>query len=141
MNKKDYITLKGKTVLNIDILILILVDILLISQLKTPIHKLLITICVFDLIILFFLHTRFYYFAYNDVEIIVHHLWFKFTRKYNVSDIERIELVSIPYNGRSILIKTKTGKKRRFGAVMINKDALNKMVLETNNQIMQDKDR
>lgn len=129
-------TIKENWVFNIDILIIVLSDLLFISQLKTDVTNIIIIVIAFSIAGLLLIYSRFYYFSYNDSELIVSYLWFVSTKRFLLTDVSSIELKKAPNYGRTIVIKEQSGKKIKFGANTINKELLDDMIAYLNQKII-----
>ncbi len=135
----NYQVVSGNAILNIYTFFLLIANILLVCLLKTGIVNILIILPFFNLFNFIVLYGRFYSFCYDDNEIVVKHMWSKSIKKYLYDEISHVEFRKIPRIGKVFVVISKSGRKRGFGASVINREALEKMVSEINS-ILKEKD-
>jgi len=127
MENSENRTIKGSR-FNFDIIILIVIDLLLVFELKASFFNKAGIVIIFTIVGLILISSRFHYFSYNANELIVKHLWFGTKKRYLLSKIESIEIKKSPYNGRAIVIRDKYGHKGIFVSAYIKREELAEMI-------------
>lgn len=129
-----YRVVTGNAIINIYTFFLLIANLILVLLLNT-LTNILIILLFFNLFNFMLLYGRFYSFYYDDNEIVVKHMWSKSIKKYLYNEISHIEFRKIPRIGKVIVVICKSGRKRGFGASVIETEALEKMVTEINSKL------
>ena len=126
----NYTIISGNKYFNFYTFLVIFADVLLFFQLNNKLGTKIISILILDAFAFLILYGLFYSFYYNKEEIIIKHLWTKKEIIYKMQELTDIKLKSVPTFGKVVVLYTKNGRKRGFGAAIIGLELLNKMILD-----------
>jgi hypothetical protein len=127
--------LTGNGIINGYTFLLLFVNVIIILLLDISVSSYVLLLLIFNLFGIIILYGRFYSFIYNNKELCVRHLWSGIKVKYKLDDLSQIELKRVPKIGKVIIVKEKSGKKRGFGASVINIQSLEMMVKDINREL------